>query len=126
MNGKRIRYYFDKHIKAANLPHMTFHDLRHVNASVMSFLNVPDKYAMERGGWTTDKVMKGTYMQVYNSERIKIDDNIDNYFETALFNKGKTDEKYLAYLTLFYKKDCPKSRKEYDEFVKCNTKCNTK
>lgn len=126
MNGKRIRYYFDKYIKAANLPHMTFHDLRHVNASVMSFLNVPDKYAMERGGWTTDKVMKGTYMQVYDSERIKIDDSIDNYFETALFDKEKNDEKYLAYLTLFDKKDCPKSRKEYDEFVKCNTKCNTK
>lgn len=41
-----------------NLPHMSFHDLRHVNASVMALLKIPDKYAMERGGWKTDSVMK--------------------------------------------------------------------
>lgn len=29
--------------------HITFHDLRHVNASVMHLLHIPDKYAMERG-----------------------------------------------------------------------------
>lgn len=125
LTAAAIKARFTRLLKKNELPHMSFHDLRHVNASVMSFLNIPDKYAMERGGWTTDKVMKGTYMQVYNAERIKVDDNIDNYFETTLLNKKEVDEKYLAYLTLFGKSDCAESQKEYDEFVKCNTKCNT-
>lgn len=125
LTAATIKARFTRLLKKNELPHMSFHDLRHVNASVMSFLNIPDKYAMERGGWTTDKVMKGTYMQVYNAERIKVDDNIDNYFETTLLNKKEVDEKYLAYLTLFEKSDCAESKKEYDEFVKCNMKCNT-
>lgn len=29
---------------------LTFHDLRHLNASLMLALGIPDKYAMERGG----------------------------------------------------------------------------
>lgn len=37
---------------------MTFHDLRHLNASVMAALRIPDKYAQERGGWKSDKIMK--------------------------------------------------------------------
>lgn len=125
MSSKKISDHFRSILKKNGLPHMSFHDLRHVNASVMSLLNVPDKYAMERGGWTTDRVMKGTYMQVYNAERIKIDNSIDEYFENALFKKDKDGKKYLAYLTLFDKNDCEESKKEYADFVKCNTKCNT-
>ena len=37
---------------------ITFHDLRHLNASVMALLQIPDKYAQERGGWKSDAVMK--------------------------------------------------------------------
>ena len=48
----------EKTVRKNNLPHMSFHDLRHVNASVMALLKIPDKYAMERGGWKTDSVMK--------------------------------------------------------------------
>ncbi|MBQ5569256.1 MAG: hypothetical protein IIT45_02250, partial [Treponema sp.] len=36
---------------------MTFHNLRSLNASVMLMLGVPDKYAMERGGWSMIKQM---------------------------------------------------------------------
>lgn len=36
--------------KKANVQHYRFHDLRHINASVMLALGVPDKYAMERMG----------------------------------------------------------------------------
>jgi len=67
-----------------NLPHMSFHDLRHVSASVMLQLNVPDKYAQERGGWKTPDVYKGTYQHTFSTERIAIDDRIDDYFNTLL------------------------------------------
>ncbi len=59
---------------------MTYHDLRHLNASIMLMLGVPDKYAMERGGWSTDNILKSVYQQTFSSERIKIDKMIDGYF----------------------------------------------
>ncbi len=59
---------------------ITFHDLRHLNASVMLMLGVPDKYAMERGGWSTDNILKSVYQQTFSSERLKQDEKIDNYF----------------------------------------------
>lgn len=40
---------------------LSFHDLRHLSASVMLMLGVPEKYAMERGGWKTPHVMKAVY-----------------------------------------------------------------
>jgi len=59
---------------------VTFHDLRHLNASVMLMLGVPDKYAMERGGWSTDHILKSVYQQTFSSERERVDDTIDSYF----------------------------------------------
>jgi len=61
---------------------ITFHDLRHLNASVMLMLNVPEKYAMERGGWKTPNVMKSVYQHTFTEERIAVDDKMDSYFET--------------------------------------------
>ena len=59
---------------------ITFHDLRHLNASVMLMLGVPDKYAMEHGGWSTDCILKNVYQQTFSSERKKVDKIIDGYF----------------------------------------------
>ena len=59
---------------------ITFHDLRHVNASVMAALGVPDLYAMERGGWSNTTTLKQVYQQTFNDERKRIDTMIDSYF----------------------------------------------
>lgn len=60
---------------------MTFHDLRHLNASVMAALRIPDKYAQERGGWKSDKIMKKVYTQTFSEVRVAVDDKIDGYFD---------------------------------------------
>ena len=104
-------------LRKNGLPHMTFHDLRHVNASVMSFLGIPTEYAMDRGGWSSPQVMQGTYMQIYNSERTKVDNTIDNYFEQELLNKKEVDAKYNAWLVLFNKEDSEESQAEYTSFL---------
>ena len=70
-----------KCLREADLPIITFHDLRHINASVMAALNVPDVYAQERGGWKTDHVMKTVYTETFTKERQRIDNMIDDYFE---------------------------------------------
>ena len=65
-------------------PGITFHQLRHVNASVMLKLNIPDKYAMERGGWSTPSTMKTVYQHTFSKERERVDEAINAYFNSLL------------------------------------------
>lgn len=70
-----------KCLRDADLQEITFHDLRHINASVMAMLRIPDVYAQERGGWKTDHVMKNVYTEIFSEERERVDGIIDGYFE---------------------------------------------
>lgn len=63
---------------------VTFHQLRHLNASVMVELGVPDKYAMERGGWSTDSTLRSVYQHTFDDKRREIDKQINDYFERLL------------------------------------------
>lgn len=69
--------------------HMTFHDLRHLSASVMLMLNIPDKYAMERGGWSTNSTLKSVYQHTFSEERKQVDKKIDDYFNSLLEDNNK-------------------------------------
>jgi integrase len=94
---------------------ITFHDLRHLNASVMALLRIPDKYAQERGGWKTDEVMKKVYTQTFSEEREKVDDTVDSYFNNMVYKNKKTDNvKYKKFLELFELKDNEKSKEYFD------------
>lgn len=42
--------------------------------------NIPDLYAMERGGWSNTSTLKGIYQQTFDSERQAVDNKIDDYF----------------------------------------------
>lgn len=84
ISGISIYRKWKRLLKANDLPPMTFHDLRHLNASIMALLQIPDKYAQERGGWRSDKVMKKVYMQTFSEERKRVDSVVDTYFEQAM------------------------------------------
>lgn len=84
MDSYQITYRWKRALEKNKIPHITFHDLRHVNASVMHLLDIPDKYAMERGGWKTDATMKAVYQNVFTEERIKVDKKINTYFENIV------------------------------------------
>lgn len=121
ISGTALSKRFDRLIKKAGIPHMTFHDLRHVNASVMSLLNVPDKYAQERGGWHSDHILKSVYQQTFSSERAAIDEQVDNYFNDILFTDNDTkrkQKKYQCWLTLFDKSDSPENQSLFLDFCK--------
>ena len=64
------------------IPKVTLHDLRRQNASVMLALGIADKYAMERGGWSTPNIMKSVYQMTMSDQRINVDKAINNYFES--------------------------------------------
>lgn len=58
----------------------TFHSLRHYYASVMLQLGVPDKYAMERMGHSTNNMLKRVYQHTFESEHEIIDSKLQSYF----------------------------------------------
>jgi integrase len=119
LSGHAIYMRFKRLLEKNKLPHMTFHELRHMNASIMALLRIPDKYAMERGGWKTDKVMKKVYTHTFSEERQKVDRSIDEFFVKALgINTDDIDiKKYRAWLTLYGKDDNEKSIKDFKKFM---------
>lgn len=84
LNGAGIYKRFQRLLNKNGVEHMTFHDLRHMNASIMLALGIPDKYAMERGGWSSPSVMKSVYQHTFSAERQQVDDKVDRYFEKMI------------------------------------------
>lgn len=84
LSGQAIYKRFSRLLQRNGIEHMSFHDLRHMNASVMLALGIPDKYAMERGGWSSTSVMKSVYQHTFTAERQAVDDKIDHYFTSVL------------------------------------------
>ncbi|HWS31010.1 MAG TPA: integrase [Clostridia bacterium] len=84
LSGQAIYKRFVRRLEKFDLPHMSFHQLRAVNASVMLMLGVPDKYAMERGGWRTDTIMKSAYQNTFSPERKEVDKRINAYFDGVI------------------------------------------
>lgn len=66
------------------IPHYRFHDLRHVQASVMLALGVPDKYAMERMGHASTNMLKTVYQHTMKSKSEEVADTVDNFFAEKL------------------------------------------
>ena len=58
----------------------------------MALLRIPDKYAQERGGWASDRVMKRVYTHTFSEEREKVDATIDSYFDNILNSPKKPEE----------------------------------
>lgn len=117
-SGHAIYMRFKRLLEKNNLPHISFHDLRHMNASIMEFLDVPEKYAMERGGWKTDKVMKNVYTHTFSKEREEVDNKIDEFFSSKIIGFEKKDDKYKNFLLLFGIEDCAESRIKYENLLR--------
>ena len=66
-----------------------FHDLRHYAASFMHAIGVPDKYIMERGGWTDDRILKSVYQNTLTNESKRFTAMTNDYFsENVLLKKN--------------------------------------
>ena len=58
----------------------------------MLSLNIPDKYAMERGGWSSNKTMKDIYQHTMDDGKKQAAAAIDQYFEGI--TKPKKPKRY--------------------------------
>jgi integrase len=92
-SGHAIYMHFARKMEKLGYKGVTFHDLRHINASVMLFLGVPTKYAQERGGWATDYTLKQVYQSTFSEQRDKFDTVIDNYFENIYTDESNNETK---------------------------------
>ena len=123
MSGRALYHRWIRLLDENGMAHITFHDLRHLNASVMALLRVPDKYAQERGGWKSDQVMKRVYMQTFSEGRENVDNMVDSYFEKIVEPEdGDIDRsKYQAWLLLFERDDNRESKKEFLRWMQHET-----
>lgn len=67
-------------VESAGIEYVRFHDLRHYSASIMHAIGVPDQYIMDRGGWSSDNVMKTVYRNVIDIEKERQVRKINDYF----------------------------------------------
>lgn len=92
-----IGKHFRKLLKDNDIPHCRFHDLRHANASLMLKV-MPDKYAMERGGWETETTLQNIYQQTFSAEHLSYSKKFDRFFtEKVLSTSHKTSHARKRY-----------------------------
>lgn len=95
MTRDMIYHHFTHNTKKAGLD-LSFHDLRHVFASVMlTKLQIPEKIVQSEGGWSTDMVMKRVYSQGFSASREEASRLRDEYFmeQISQIRSQKTDER---------------------------------
>ena len=71
-------------MRKSGVPHFRFHDLRHVNASTMLAVGVPDKYSMKRMGHATNNMLKTTYQHTIKEKEAEYDQKTENYIESLM------------------------------------------
>lgn len=87
MTRNQIYHYYSRRMEAAGIS-ASFHDLRHIFASVMlNELNIPEKIVQDEGGWSTPHVMKSVYSNTFSDSQAKADNRRDAWFESNLIKK---------------------------------------
>lgn len=61
-----------------------FHDLRHYAASIMHAIGIPDQYIMERGGWSSDAILKSVYRNILDDKKKEFTDKVNSYSDGLL------------------------------------------
>ncbi len=82
-----IRNRMVKICEKADIPFYGLHALRHTNASVMLKLGIQNKYAQQRGGWSSDRVLTKTYQHTFASELDHADAVVNQYYEQLVSPK---------------------------------------
>jgi len=64
-----------------------FHSLRHYFASIMLQSGIPNKYAKERMGHSTENMLINVYQHTFKSKQEEFDIKLDDFFSAQLAKK---------------------------------------
>lgn len=84
---------FDLLLKELHIEHFRFHDLRHYSASIQHSLGIPDAYIMQRGGWSSDRVLKQIYRHALDDKTKEMSDKANAHFTELYDTKYDTNKK---------------------------------
>ena len=80
LTGAAIYKRFKRLQKQLGMNDFRFHDLRHYNASVMLALGIPDKYAMERIGHSSNAILRNVYQHTMKKKQSEFSSQLDDFF----------------------------------------------
>lgn len=80
LTGAAIYKRFKRLQKQLGMNDFRFHDLRHYNASVMLALGIPDKYAMERIGHSSNAILRNVYQHTMKKKQSEFSTQLDEFF----------------------------------------------
>lgn len=83
MNPNTLCKAFKAKLDKLDIPHFRFHDLRHYSASIQHTM-IPDSYLMQRGGWSSDRILKSVYRHVLDDKIKEMNDKVNTYFDEII------------------------------------------
>lgn len=82
-NPETLRRKVNRICVANDLPQIGLHGLRHSFASLAYSLNVPEKIAMQIGGWSNDATMRKIYTHIAQSDLSSYTDKMTEFFNNS-------------------------------------------
>lgn len=86
MSPSVLQGQFNRLVDKSDVPHFSFHKLRHYFASELHANGVPDKYIAEIGGWETVEVLHNIYQHTLKDKQKSMTDKVINVFNTNFKN----------------------------------------
>lgn len=68
----------------AGIKKVTMQGLRHFNASAMAMVGIDTKYAMDRGGWSSEHTMRNVYQEIMDDGTVAAASRINAFFRELL------------------------------------------
>ena len=87
LKHKSTYHAFIRLLNQCGLPHFRFHDLRHYYASTMLSLGIPNKYAQNQMGHSTDTTLKNIYQHIQSDKANQFIAEINEHFQTQIANE---------------------------------------
>lgn len=90
INGNSILYEVNKACRAAGVPEVGTHGLRHSFASLAYHLGMPEEWTMRRGGWADHNTMRKIYTHFSDKDELYGDNEMKRFFSNK---KGEKTDK---------------------------------
>ena len=80
-NRNQLYKALERGCNSLGLHHYRFHDLRHYYASLMLSVGMPDKYAMEQMGHSSNNMLKNVYQHTMDAKKQELVDALNKSFQ---------------------------------------------